>query len=168
MFKLENQNHVRVWKKILQRFDDFAKNTRKDLIFIADGPRPFCLEGDVKIIRPTKPENTVKKTILPKMKLISDVINSSYSAGYLNWFRSYERYSGEYMWMPPSIKALGVYLYTDNQGAYWDAPAGLNRGRISNTLDVAFNPTNEEAGQIYINSWNYAVSFPLDGIILEG
>ena len=153
---------------MLERFDEFAKNVRKDCMFIADGPRPFCLDGNTKIIRATKPENTIKKTILPKMRFIAGALNSSYSAGYLNWFWSLDQSTGEYMWMPPSIKALGVYLYTDNYGAYWDAPAGLNRGRIGNALDVAFNPTNEEAGQIYINSWNYAISYPLDGIILEG
>lgn len=168
LFKLENPSHTTVWRKVIQRFDDFAKNTRKDILFIADGPRPFCLEGNSKIIRRTRPENTIKKTILPKMKLVSGIINSSYSTGYLNWFWSRDVSSGEYMWMPPSIKAIGVYLYGDNHGAYWDAPAGLNRGRISRTLDVAFNPTNEEAGQIYVNSWNYAISYPLDGIILEG
>ena len=137
-------------------------------MFIADGPRPFCIEGNSKIIRRTQPENTIKNAIIPKMKYISGVINSSYSTGYLNWFWSLDHSTGEYMWMPPSIKAVGVYLYTDNNGAYWDAPAGLNRGRIKGTLDVAFNPTNEEAGQIYVNSWNYAISYPLDGIILEG
>ena len=100
--------------------------------------------------------------------MVSGIINSSYSAGYLNWFWSIDHYSGEYMWMPPSIKTIGVYLYTDNYGAYWDAPAGLNRGRIRETSNLAFNPTNEEAGQIYINSWNYAVSYPLEGIFVEG
>lgn len=153
---------------MIERFDDFAKNTRKDLIFIADGPRPLCLEGNDPVVRRTRPDNTVKNSILPKMKMISGIFNSSYSAGYLNWFYSMDMSTGSFMWLPPSIKALGVYLYTDNNGSYWDAPAGMNRGRISNTRNVAFNPTNEEAGKIYINSWNYAVSYPLDGIILEG
>jgi len=102
------------------------------------------------------------------MKFVSGVINSSYSAGYLDWFWSLDHSTGDFFWCPPSIKALGVYLYTDNRGAYWDAPAGLNRGHVSDTLDIAFNPTNDEAGQIYVNSWNYAVSYPLDGIVIEG
>lgn len=126
------------------------------------------MEGNSKVIRRSRPENTIRKSILPKMKLVSGVVNSSYSAGYLTWFWSLDHSSGNYMWMPPSIKTLGVYLYTDNQGAYWDAPAGLNRGHVNDTLDIAFNPSNDEAGQIYINSWNYALSYPLDGIVVEG
>lgn len=146
LFRLESQRDIAVWRKVVERFDDFAKNTRKDLIFIADGPRPLCLEGPSSLIRRSKPKNTVKNTILPKIKFVSGIINSSYSAGYLNWFWSLDHSTGNFMWTPPSIKALGVYLYTDNQGAYWDAPAGLNRGKISGTTKIAFNPTNEEAG----------------------
>lgn len=165
---LDTHSQVNIWKKVIQRYDEFVKTTRKDCLFIADGPRPFCLEGDSKIVRPSKPKNTIKNSILPKLKYVSNVVNSSYSAGYLNWFWSLDHSTGDYMWMPPSIKALGVYLYTDTYGTFWDAPAGLNRGKITDTLDVAFNPTNDEAGQIYINSWNYAISYPLDGIVLEG
>lgn len=64
----------------------FAKNTRKDCMFIADVIRPFCLDGSVKIVRKTAPANTVSKSIMPKLKFISNVLNSSYSAGYCNWF----------------------------------------------------------------------------------
>lgn len=168
LFKLDNPKQCNVWKKVISRIDDFISNVRKDCIYIIDGPRPLCLENNSKIIRSTKPLNTIKNSIIPKMKFISGILNSSYSAGYVNWFWSIDHSTGDYMWMPPSIKALGVYLNTDNFGAYWDAPAGMNRGMIKSTLDVAFNPSNEEAGQIYINSWNYAVSYPLEGIVLEG
>ena len=55
-------------------------------MFIADSPRAFCLDGDLKIVRSTAPGNTVSNSILPKLKWMSGVINSSYSAGYCNWF----------------------------------------------------------------------------------
>lgn len=168
LFKLESQSDCAVWRRVIQKFDEFCKSVRKDCMFIADCPRPFCLEGNQKVVRRTRPGNTVRKTILPKVKAIAGAINSSYSAGYLAWTWSLDRSSGSYMWLPPSVKALGAYLYTDNAGAFWDAPAGLSRGRMSNTLDIAFNPTNDEAGTLYQNSWNYAVSYPLDGVVLEG
>ena len=62
---------------------------------------------------------------------------------------------------------MGVYLNTDNNFNYWDAPAGLNRG-IVNALDVAFSPTTEQAGPMYNQNWNYAVNFPQDGITIMG
>ena len=72
------------------------------------------------------------------------------------------------MWMPPTIKVIEAYLVTDNQYNFWDAPAGLRRGVMTETYDVAFNPAEKDAEKIYINRWNYAVSYPLEGIILEG
>ena len=62
---------------------------------------------------------------------------------------------------------MGVYVNTDLNFQYWDAPAGLNRGLVQ-ALDVAFSPTNQQAGPIYTKSWNYAIDFPNDGITLWG
>lgn len=39
---------------------------------------------------------------------------------------------------------------------------------IPNVYDCAFSPTIEEAGKIYNARWNYAVNYPINGIILEG
>ena len=72
------------------------------------------------------------------------------------------------MWLPPSIKAAGLYIYTDIYYNKWDAPAGMARGRVSNVVDCAFSPSQKEAEKLYMQCWNYAVSYPLDGIIMEG
>jgi hypothetical protein len=34
------------WKTVLDTYDNFCKNMRKDCMFIADGLRSFCLEGN--------------------------------------------------------------------------------------------------------------------------
>ena len=167
-FRLNTREDCKVWATVLKKYDDFVKNVRKDCMFIADGPRPLCLEGQQKIVRKTRPTNTVMNSIVPRIRLISNVVNSSYSAGYMNWFQAADAATGQFFWCPPSIKAMGIYLYTDRYTNYWEAPAGLNRGVVGGVVDVAFNPTNEEAGYIYPNSWNYAVSYPVGGIVLEG
>ena len=167
-FKLVTKQDCKVWEMVLRKYDDFTKNVRRDCLFLADGPRPLVLEGQQKIVRKTKPTNTVQNQILPKIRLISNVVNSSYSAGYMNWFQVLDQATGQFFWCPPSIKAMGVCLYTDRYSNYWEAPAGLNRGVVGGAVDVSFNPTNEEAGYIYPNSWNYAVSYPTGGIVLEG
>ena len=33
---------------------------------------------------------------------------------------------------------------------------------------MAFTPLDSDAGQIYSNQWNYAMNYPIDGIIIEG
>jgi len=167
MWKCKSNNAaIKTWKAVEMKYDNFCKNVRKDCMFIADGPRPLVLQGQKKIIRSTKPANTIDSNILPYVKFITG-LNTSYGAGYLDWFEQADDYSGDLFWCPPSIKAMGVYLNTDSNYMYWDAPAGLNRGVIAAT-DVAFSPTMAQAGSIYEKNWNYAINYPQDGIVLEG
>lgn len=166
-FKLTDMNSTRAWRVVIQKMIDFCQYTRGDCMFIADGLRNLCLDGNSKIIRRTRSINTVKNSILPKIKFITG-FDSSYAAGYCNWFLCKDEYSRMMFWCPPSIKALGRYIYTDTMYAPWEAPAGMKRGVIPEVYDIAFNPTNEEAGVLYTNFWNYAMSYPMEGIILEG
>jgi hypothetical protein len=154
------------WKTVELKYDNFCKNIRKDCMFIADGPRPMVIQGQQKIVRPTKPENTIDANILPFVKYASG-LNTNYGAGYLDWFKITDEFTGDEFWCPPSIKAMGVYINTDINHNFWDAPAGLNRGLIQ-ALDVAFSPTIKQAGSIYGKNWNYAINYPNDGIVLEG
>lgn len=167
MYKLKNKDSIKTWKTvIMDYFNNFCKNVRKDCMFVCDGPRPLGLVGNKKIIRSTKPSNTIDANILPYITYIAG-LNTNFGAGYCDWFQITDEFSGEYFWCPPSIKAMGVYIYTDANFFPWYAPAGLNRG-IVNALDVAFSPTNKQGGEIYEKSWNYAVDYPNDGITLWG
>lgn len=157
---------VKIWKTVEQKFDNFCKNVRKDCMFIADGLRPLVLQGQKKIIRDSKPANTIDANIIPFLKTITG-LNTSYCGLYMDWFEQADDYTGDFFWCPPSIKAMGVYVNTDVNFNYWDAPAGLNRGLIAAT-DVAFSPTIKQAGSIYEKCINYAVNYPNDGIVLEG
>lgn len=161
-----NDPAVKTWKTVVQKLDNFCKNVRKDCMFITECPRPLVLQGQKKIIRDTKPGNTIDEKILPYISAICG-LNTNYGAGYTCWFEAADDYSGDFFWCPPSIKAMGVYINTDVNYEYWDAPAGLNRGIIAAT-DVAFSPTSRQAGSIYEKCWNYAINYPNDGIVLEG
>lgn len=167
MWRCDSNNAaIKIWKTVEQKFDNFCKNVRKDCMFVADGPRPLVLAGQRKIVRSTKPTNTVDANIIPYLKYITG-LNTSYGACYVDWFEVADEYSGDFFWCPPSIKAMGVYVNCDVNYNYWDAPAGLNRGRIAAT-DVAFSPTIKQAGSFYEKNFNYAINYPNDGIILEG
>lgn len=166
MWTCNKQSDTNAWKTVEQKLDNFCKNVRKDCMFIADGPRPLVIQGNVKIVRPTKPDNTIDANILPYIKWATG-LNTNYGAGYLDWFQITDEFTGDEFWCPPSIKAMGVYINTDLNFNYWDAPAGLNRGMVQ-ALDVAFSPTVKQAGQVYNKNWNYAINYPNDGIVLEG
>lgn len=167
MWKADSNNDaIKTWKTVIQKYDSFCKLTRKDCMFIADGPRPMVLQGNKKIVRPSKPSNNVDVNILPNVKFITG-LNTNYGAGYCNWFEIADEYTGDFFWLPPSIKAMGSYIYTDLNFDYWEAPAGLTRGLIAAT-DVSFSPTLMQASTIYDSCWNYAINYPNDGIVLEG
>ena len=157
---------VKTWKTVEQKLDNFCKNIRKDCMFIADGMRPLVVQGQKKVVRPSNPKNTIDANILPFVKYQTG-LNTSYGAGYLDWFEVADEYTGDFFWCPPSIKAMGCYINTDVNYNYWDAPAGLTRGIVAAT-DVAFSPTAPQAGSIYEKNWNYAINYPNDGIVLEG
>ena len=135
-------------------------------MFIADGLRPICLKGSKKVVRPSKPTNTIDNAILPNLKYLTG-INTNYGAGYMDWFEIADDFSGEPFWCPPSIQACGCYIFTDINYNFWDAPAGQKRGNIA-ALDVAFSPSIRQAGEIYDKSWNYAINYADVGLILEG
>lgn len=156
------------WRAVLNKYDNFCKSMRKDCMFLADGIRAMCLDGNVKYIRKTSPSTTVANTIIPKFKYMAGVLNSSYSAGYCNWFYQQDAANEDYFWCPPSIKAAGVYIYCDTYFHPWSAPAGMTRGVLNDVVDVAFVPLDQDAGQIYSNQWNYAMSYPIEGIVIEG
>ena len=165
LFKLRSKADTLTWRGIIDMFDNFCKNHRKDCMFIADGPRPLCLVGDKKIVRPSKPTNTIDNTVIPMVKYITG-INSNYGAGYCNWFQKVDQFSGDTFWCPPSIQAMGAYIDTDLRWDYWMAPAGFKRGVVS-AVDVAFNPTQKHADEIYPKCWNYARQYPTEGIDKE-
>lgn len=154
------------WLTTVQKFDSFCKNIRKDCMFVCDGLRRLCLQGSKKIIRPSKPTNTIDGQIIPNVKYICG-LNSNYTAGYCDWFEVADDTTGDLFWCPPSIQATGCYIYTDINYNVWDAPAGQRRGIIT-AVDCAFSPSLAQAGAIYDKSWNYAINYADIGLILEG
>ena len=164
-FKFNKNTDLAYWKTIVFKFDTFCKY-RGDCMFCTDGPRGMVLIGNKQVVRKTKKDTSVDLNILPYLSKITG-FNTSYGAGYLNWYRTISDYTGDTLWVPPSIKAMGTYILTDKQYNWWDAPAGMRRGVI-NMVETSFNPNKDQAGDIYDANWNYAIHYVNDGIIQEG
>lgn len=164
-FKFNKNTDLAYWKTIIWKFDTFCK-FRGDCMFCTDGPRNMVLIGNKQVVRKTKKDTSIDLNILPYLSKIAG-INTSYGAGYLNWYRTISDYTGDTLWVPPSIKAMGTYILTDKQYNWWDAPAGMRRGVI-NMVETSFNPNRVQAGEIYDVNWNYAIHYLNDGIIQEG
>ena len=164
-FKFNKNTDLAYWKTIVYKFDTFCK-FRGDCMFCTEGPRHMVLIGNKQVVRKTKKDTNVDINILPYLSKIAG-FNTSYGAGYLNWYRTISDYTGDTLWVPPSIKAMGTYILTDKQYNWWDAPAGMRRGVI-NMVETSFNPNRVQAGEIYDTNWNYAIHYLNDGIIQEG
>ena len=165
--RITKSEDVDVWRATANKHITFCERIRKDCMTIIDGPRNLVIDGSQKYIRKSVPTNKFANTIGPNLKFVTG-LNSSYAALYCNWVKIIDDISGQPLWLPPSIKAAGVYLYTHQVADFWDAPAGLNRGTLRGAVDLAFNPSSAEADQIYTKSINYAKKYPLEGFILEG
>ena len=58
-------------------------------------------------------------------------INSSYACAYYPYVQVRDTLTGDLVYMPPSVLAVGAMSYTDRVKAPWFAPAGFNRGGLS-------------------------------------
>jgi hypothetical protein len=161
-----DKSNTTTWKQVINKYINFCSTTRKDCMAIVDGLRPLVLAGNQKIVRPGVTA-TIDNNILTYLKNITG-LNSNYAAMYINWFKVVDTFTGVNYWLPPSIMANSAYVYTDRTANYWDAPAGLNRGVVYNAIDIAFNPNGKQQDAIYTKSFNYAVNYPSNGIVIEG
>ena len=58
-------------------------------------------------------------------------LNSSYGAAYYPYVKIRDDQTGTIITMPPSVVALGVLANTERAADVWFAPAGFNRGGLS-------------------------------------
>ena len=49
LFKIDNNEDTTAWSYVIEKYNKYCKNTRKDCMFIADGLRPLCLNGNEKL-----------------------------------------------------------------------------------------------------------------------
>ena len=94
--------------------------------------------------------------------------NTSYAALYGQWLEMYDKWNGKYRWVPASGHVAGIYANTDDVTDPWFAPAGLNRGIITNIRKLAFNPNQGKRDIMYKNGINPIVSFAGQGKVVWG
>ncbi len=101
-------------------------------------------------------------------------INSSYVCSYYPWVQVRDTRNGANIWMPPSVVALGAMSYSQAVSALWFAPAGFNRGGLSQgnaglpVLQVSQRLTKKERDKLYEENVNPIAQFPAEGIVIFG
>lgn len=95
--------------------------------------------------------------------------SSNRSAIYGPWIKIFDSYNNEEIFVPPSVRVLGVFSYNDNVAFPWFAAAGANRGILFNTLDVRFRLGLGDVEFTYGFGVNInPIQVTVDGILING
>jgi hypothetical protein len=95
-------------------------------------------------------------------------MDSNYAATYYPWMQVLDASINKPIWVPPSVLMPGVLAYNDSVSAEWYAPAGLNRGGITDAINVTTKLNHSERDTLYENQVNPIASFPGQGICAWG
>ena len=101
-------------------------------------------------------------------------INSSYGCTYYPWVQIRDTISGNLLWAPPSVVALGTFASSEATSELWFAPAGFNRGGLTEgsaglpVLGVTQRLTSKDRDALYEVNINPIASFPSEGIVVFG
>ena len=101
-------------------------------------------------------------------------LNSSYGCCFYPWVRARDTISGNMLWLPPSVAALGTFSSSQRKSQVWFAPAGFNRGGLTEgaagipVVDVAHQLRRKDRDDLYAANINPIAKFPAEGIVIFG
>jgi hypothetical protein len=82
-------------------------------------------------------------------------INNSYGCTYYTWVQIRDNINNTLVWVPPSVVALGTMASSQRKSEVWFAPAGFNRGGLSEgsaglpVVSVRAKLTKEDRDKLY-------------------
>ena len=101
-------------------------------------------------------------------------LDNSYGAAYYPWVTVRDDVNSTFVKMPPSVVALGVLANTEKVADVWFAPAGFNRGGLSQgaaglpVVSTDGKMTARDRDNLYSRQINPIASFPSEGIVVFG
>jgi len=101
-------------------------------------------------------------------------IDTSYGATFYPWVQTRDAPTGRLLWIPPSVAMMGVLASSERASELWFAPAGFNRGGLSEgaagipVSNVLMRLTSKERDTLYDTNINPIASFPSSGIVVFG
>ena len=137
------------------------------IVDLANGYVPFTENTDSVANR----RGSVSSVI---SSLKSRRLNTSYGCAYYPWVQIRDSIDGDVLWAPPSIVALGTLANSERKSELWFAPAGFNRGGLTDgaggipVLNVRERLSSKERDDLYTFNVNPIASFPAEGIVIFG
>ena len=101
-------------------------------------------------------------------------IDSSYGTTFYPWVQTRDETNGQLVWIPPTVAMMGVLASSERATQVWFAPAGFNRGGLSDgaagipIVNVTERLTSKDRDILYESRINPIASFPSTGIVVFG
>ena len=94
--------------------------------------------------------------------------NTSYATMYWPWLQIIDPDLGDRVWVPASTMIGGVYAYNDSVSEPWFAPAGINRGGLTNVVRAERQLPAASRDTLYEENVNPIGTFPGTGVVVYG
>jgi len=144
---------------------------RADALAVIDLPGAFTPREDSTAIN----RNNSASTITTLVNGLRDRgLNSSYGCAYYPWVRARDTINGAFLWLPPSVAAIGTFSSSQRRTQVWFAPAGFNRGGLTEgsagipVVDVAHQLRRKDRDDLYTANINPIAKFPAEGVVIFG
>ena len=146
-------------KVVISELIDLCENQRGDCFAIIDPPQGLSVQ------------NVVDWHNGDGNYANENALNSNMAALYYPWIQINNEFTESLQWVPPSVKMVSVYAYSDSNSEVWFAPAGFNRGRVftAQKLERVLNIADRDL--LYAtdtNAINPICDFSGDGIVVYG
>jgi phage tail sheath protein FI len=144
---------------------------RADALAIIDLPGAFTPREEAAAVNRNNTASNIRSLI---NGLRSRGLNSSYGCTYYPWVRARDTINGAFLWLPPTIPALGTLSSSQRKTQVWFAPAGFNRGGLTEgsagipVVDVAHQLRRKDRDDLYSANINPIAKFPAEGIVIFG
>jgi hypothetical protein len=119
--------------------------------------------------------NNTASELTSIIKTLRDrALNTSYACAFYPWLRCRDSINGAMVWLPPSVAALGTFSSSQKKTQVWFAPAGFNRGGLTEgaagipVQDVAHQLRRKDRDDLYAANINPIAKFPAEGIVIFG
>lgn len=99
---------------------------------------------------------------------LAQEFDTSYAGTYYPWVKIKDTNTNQIVTVPPSVVMPGVYALNDRIAGEWWAAAGLNRGGITQAVQVTDRTTHVERDTLYEGRVNPIAAFPGQGIVAWG
>tara|TARA_R110000765_G_scaffold1890_5_gene5189 strand:+ start:3371 stop:5707 length:2337 start_codon:yes stop_codon:yes gene_type:complete len=159
------------YQTVFGKFATFAgpvkDGGRGDVLFVADPIRQLLVTGKNNKIQ-KDPARNFYVDVYWALRHQFSLANTSYATVYANWMKVYDNYTGLYVYVPSSGFASAKMASTDSQVGPWGAPAGFNRGIVTDADDIAISPNQRQRDDLYSVGLNPVANFADQGNVIFG